>query len=221
MTTAKLDCDPIRTSVKRNDASQKSSATKGFAFIFAWLIVVSLGMLVLVDYSRTPGTTNFKSASWPNNSQISRGVWVPTLVMFLHPRCPCSRASLNELARLLADRHGTVAVRTVFFCPSDEPEAWAKTGLWDLAAKLTGNQPIVDRQGREASFFGASTSGYVCLFAQTGERLYGGGITSGRGHEGGNRGSQTVQRLLDGNSDMHVEYPVFGCPIQSNSASAK
>lgn len=212
---------PTLASPIRSSASQKAFGTKGYAFIFVWLIMVSVGMLLLIDYSSEPGTTNFHSASWPNNSEIIQGEFVPTLVMFMHPRCPCSRASLSELARLLADRHDTVAIRTVFFCPSDEPEAWAQTGLWDLAAKLTGDQPIVDRQGREASLFGASTSGYVCLFAQTGERLYGGGITSGRGHEGENRGSQTVQRLLDGNSDAHVEYPVFGCPIQSNPASAK
>ena len=221
MTAAKLNCDPILASATRKDASQRTFFIRGFAAILAWLVMVCVGMLLLIDYSSAPGTTNFNSDSWPNNSEISRGVRVPTLIMFLHPRCPCSRASLNELARLLADRHGTVAIRTVFFCPDGESEAWAQTGHWDLAARLSDDQPIVDLQGREAGRFGASTSGYVCLFSQTGKRLFGGGITSGRGHEGENLGSQAVQQLLDGTNTEPVSYPVYGCPIQSNLANSR
>ena len=42
------------------------------------------------------------SQRWPPSSQIPLDQTSPTLLLFLHPRCPCSRSSLAELERLLA-----------------------------------------------------------------------------------------------------------------------
>ena len=40
-----------------------------------------------------------------------------TLVMFVHPRCPCTRASIAELERVVAQSGGTVKPRIVFSLP--------------------------------------------------------------------------------------------------------
>ena len=178
-----------------------------------WLTVIIAGLLLLIDYSSAPGITHDGVRKWPGGSVISRAEGLPSLVMFLHPRCACSRAGLNELARLLADCRNAVAVRAVFFCPDGESETWAHTDLWHLATRLSDAPPLIDYEGREATRFGATTSGHVLLFAPQGQRLYSGGITSGRGHEGDNFGCQAIRNLLDGVPVKRATFPVYGCPL--------
>lgn len=182
-----------------------------------WAIVCLLGFLALLDYSTAPGNQNEIQLShmWPATSDIEREPRKQTLVTFLHPRCPCSRASLRELARL--DR-GETETLFVFFAPETAGPEWLATDLWVNAAAFDNAQRIVDRDGIQSSLFGAEISGCMMLFNSDGSLLFKGGITSGRGHEGDSEGKIALSRLLKSESVESNEpsmYPVFGCPIQT------
>src|SRR2546422_955144 len=63
-----------------------------------WLAAVSAGSLAMLRYANTPGHTAQAPLQWSAGSLIARDSQRATLVMFVHPRCPCSRASVGELS---------------------------------------------------------------------------------------------------------------------------
>ena len=63
----------------------------------AVLIVISLAMVGLVRYKGQAGVANGAPARWPAPSRIELIPGQPTLALFAHPKCPCTRASLAEL----------------------------------------------------------------------------------------------------------------------------
>src|SRR5687767_4000546 len=68
--------------------------------IAAWAVLTSAGILWIWDYKTTPGSASAPPASWPRAVDLPRSG--PTLVVTLHPLCPCSEATVSELARLMA-----------------------------------------------------------------------------------------------------------------------
>jgi hypothetical protein len=72
------------------------------------LSLACAGMAALWLYSITAGKEGAPPGRWPESSSLQRTPGASTLVMFVHPRCPCSHASISELAVLLAP---------VFGCP--------------------------------------------------------------------------------------------------------
>src|SRR5690349_12240576 len=67
-----------------------------------WLSTVVAVMVLLIEYSNSPGNSGAPPIHWPTHSQIAFDAKRPTLVMFAHPRCPCTRASVGELELLMA-----------------------------------------------------------------------------------------------------------------------
>jgi len=74
--------------------------------ITLWLLVVGIGLSFLLGYENTPGVAAKALESWPADSQIQPAPGRATLVMLVHPHCPCSRASVGELALLMAQSQG-------------------------------------------------------------------------------------------------------------------
>src|SRR5688572_17630282 len=70
--------------------------------IAAWAVGVGAGIWVLWAYANRPGPAGAAAASWPADSALRPDPSRPTMIMFIHPECPCSRASIEELNRLLA-----------------------------------------------------------------------------------------------------------------------
>jgi hypothetical protein len=170
-------------------------------------------MSVVNSYSITAGTAAKSPSEWPSDCPIERSAERDTFLMFLHPRCPCSRASLRELARVMAQVGDRLDVLVVFFQPDDEPNAWARTDLWTAATLIPGVRIATDVGGKTASRFGAATSGQVLLYDAAGRLLFSGGITAGRGHEGDNLGRRAVMSLVRGTEPAENSCQVFGCPI--------
>ena len=73
-----------------------------WTLLFVWLASVGTGLAWLMAYDNTPGAPADAPATWPADSALSRDTSGPTLVMLAHPRCDCTRASIGELAELLA-----------------------------------------------------------------------------------------------------------------------
>ena len=187
--------------------------------ISGWLVAVVVGLRLILIYENTPGGSAASPSSWPADSEIRRTPGLPTLVTLVHPHCPCSRASVGELALLMANAQGRVNANVVFVKPRDFPEDWEKTDLWSSAAMIPGVNLSVDDEGVEARRFGSQTSGQVLLYSADGLLVFSGGITSSRGHSGDNDGQTAIMSFLTSGSAEQRGTPVFGCPLFGEATS--
>jgi hypothetical protein len=135
------------------------------------------------------------------------------LLMFAHPQCPCSRASMGELALIMTHAPQKVQAQVLFLRPKDYAEDWVKTDLWRSAAAIPGVQAVVDEQGREAGLFHAGVSGQVMLYDPRGNLVFSGGITSSRGHSGDNDGREAIEDYLNKGVMPVKSTPFFGCAL--------
>jgi len=178
-----------------------------------WLTSIVTVLAWIGVYSNTPNAPGQPPEHWPAQSQISPDPDRPTLMMFVHPRCPCSRASLDELARLLVQERGLGRTHLVFINPTGKSAAWAQTDLWRQAARVPGLVVHLDQDGVEAQRFGVATSGQTLLYAASGALVFRGGITISRGYSGDNPGRTAVLDLLAHKVSPVVKTPTFGCPL--------
>ena len=139
-------------------------------------------------------------------------------MVFAHPKCPCTEASVAELARIMETCPPTVTATVIFIQPQGVNEGWTKTRLWDAAGEIPRVRRVVDADGREARRFGAATAGRTLLYAANGELLFAGGITQARGHRGDNPGETAVVALLHGEPAAAQSTPTFGCPLFKSAA---
>ncbi|HTU26551.1 MAG TPA: hypothetical protein VMF30_14185 [Pirellulales bacterium] len=180
-----------------------------------WLALVVAGILLLERHAATPGPLTAVSPHWPAASALELDQNGATLVLFLHPRCPCSRATLAQLAAIQATRPRLTAY-VVFVVPESQDPAWAEGELWNLAQAIPGVQTVVDWKAVETRRFAARTSGMALLFDRRGTCLFSGGITSARGHAGDNLGQQAILTWLSGQSANTRRAPTYGCPLFSD-----
>ena len=170
----------------------------------------------MTQYELTPGATGAVAERWPAESTCERDANRPTLIMFAHPRCPCTRSSIAELARLMAHCGERVAARVYFYLPEKSSGEWDKTDLWASAAAIPGVQTFADRGGDEHRRFGATISGETLLYQTDGTLAFRGGITAARGHEGDNNGRSAIESIVFGESAL-PSTPVFGCELTNPS----
>lgn len=175
--------------------------------------MVLAGSLVMAQYSITAGAASAPPAQWPETSHTQRSPGRAQLVMFLHPRCPCSRATLRELEQLVAHCQGKFSAQVWFFQPEGVEDDWVKTDLWHAAVAIPGVQVEADLHGGEATLFHAATSGQALLYDAGGGLLFHGGITLARGHSGDNPGRDAIESLLKQKSTQVAGSPVFGCAL--------
>lgn len=167
----------------------------------------------MAQYSITAGITGTPPVLWPETCHAQRSPGLAQLVMFLHPRCPCSRATLGELEQLMAHCQGKFSAQVWFIQPEGMDEDWAKTDLWHAATAIPGVQVNVDLHGEEAGRFQAATSGLTLLYDAGGLLVFHGGITLARGHSGDNPGRDAIESLLKQKSSHVTSSPVFGCAL--------
>jgi hypothetical protein len=181
-----------------------------------WLLAVGAGFVVLWNYQNASGRVGVTPQHWPAGTRIALAHDRATLIMFAHPRCPCTQAGIEELNRLLARSQGRVAAQVLFFKPGKAPADWTQTRLRQSAAAIPGVTVHEDLEGAQARLFGAETSGHVLLYDTRGQLLFQGGITGGRGHAGDNAGEQAVVSLLAGQAASLKQTRVFGCSLLEN-----
>lgn len=184
-----------------------------------WLCAVGAGIAVVLNYQNIRGATGMTPEHWPKGTQLSLDASHDTLLMFAHPKCPCTRASMEELNRILANCHGRVTTHVLFFKPSQFSADWSQTDLQSSAAAIPGVTVQDDLDGKLAEAFGAETSGYVVLYDNQGRLLFHGGVTGSRGHAGDNGGEATVVALIDGDDSRGKEAPVYGCSLLDKSCT--
>lgn len=197
--------------------------------MFGALVAGLLGLLALGAYEATPAREQSWPLVWPLNSQLnSHGQGglsfdpaAPHTVMFVHPHCPCTVASVEELCDVLRDTASRATL--VVYEPANVDTAWVDGPLWHLAAQHPDQFTLVrDPEGKLARTFRAQASG-TCLVYGADRRLrYAGGVTLSRGHRGANAGQTTLHQELSQPTPDHEPsiYPVFGCSIFSDFPSS-
>ncbi len=180
--------------------------------VAAWLLAILVGHGWLLAYQDGGDTPAHAPTDWPTGSALSPAEGCGTLLLFLHPHCPCSRASLEELTWVLSRTEGKAAGTVVFVCPPGAPADWAHGEYWRRVSATPGLRAVVDAGGRDACRFGATTSGQVLLYDAAGRLVFRGGITDGRGHQGDNPGRRALLDALTTGGGPYTT-DVFGCPL--------
>jgi len=178
-----------------------------------WVCSLVAGFSILAREEFTPVKSTQQKPDFPANSTIRLAQDKPTLLLFVHPLCPCTRATLHELEDLLTSVQNKVAVDIVFTIPDGLPSGWEKEDLYKSAMAIPGVHVLVDQGGREAQRFGVRGSGHTLLYSSSGQLLFSGGITGSRGHEGDNAGQSAVISFILHGHALVSRTPVFGCSL--------
>jgi hypothetical protein len=179
----------------------------------AWFAAVVTGFAWLAVYANTPGAAGVAASEWPDGSRIVLDTTRPTLVMLAHPRCTCTRASLGELAEVMARARQRPRGYVVFIKPGGTAVDWERTDLWRTASAIPDVTVVRDDDGVEAARFGAQTSGQVYLYDAGGRLLFSGGTTGARAHPGDNLSRATLLALLNHQRVTPASTSVFGCSL--------
>jgi hypothetical protein len=182
-----------------------------------WSGVVGAGYFALSKYASAPGRAGESPGQWPEASSLARSGRGFTLLMFAHPKCPCTRASIGELARILAECQDRLQAYVLFYKPRATGPEWERTDLWHAAEMIPGVRAVADVDLREARRFGAETSGDVLVYDAAGQLRFHGGITAARGHSGDSLGHSAIVTLArTGQSDLEGT-PVLGCLLSEQT----
>jgi hypothetical protein len=182
-----------------------------WAIISVWIACVTYGGIQLNEYEQRPGKDVPPAVTWPNRSTLSRSPTLPTLVVFVHEECPCTRASMTEL-QVIGTRCRKRLSIIVAFVNEGVTKPIIGSSLWQ-AAKAVPSAVVVKVQPQEASLFGATTSGFTALYDVSGHLVYSGGVTSQRGHEGDNACVDAIIAFVNHGASDFKRAPTFGCAL--------
>ena len=185
-----------------------------------WVSATGLGLGWWWTYAGTPGRVQTASESWPSATKLARVAGQPSLLVFLHPRCPCSRATLEELASLVTEGVTGLRTQVVFYHPEGTDPSWSHTRLWEDAAIIPGVTVISDEGGAEAGRFHSTVSGEAYWYDGNGICRFHGGLTPARGHAGESAGQLSLQALLHQQTPSSATAPVFGCSLRGSTTTA-
>lgn len=170
-----------------------------------WLSSVIGGLGLLMQHQLTPGEPTIVRQDWPGGESIPLHPTRPTLVVFLHPECPCGVNTVRNLHAV--SRSSSIPLTAVVL--------HADPGTTPIGRQVSGLPGVVihaDPNGILARRFHARTSGHVYLYGSYGRRLFDGGITAGRGHDGRNPGLDALLTAATSETTS-LSFPVFGCSL--------
>ena len=185
--------------------------------VFLWAGAVTFGMWRVLDYEKTPAAASVISDHWPAQAGIPLDANRPTLVLFIHPHCPCTKATLSELSVLMANCRGKLSTYLFFLKPAGFVDDWSKSDLWLEAGKIPGTKLALDDNGVIARNFNAATSGQCLLYDPKGILLFQGGITGMRGHAGDNIGRRSITSIIWNEKPASRKTFVYGCSLFNES----
>jgi hypothetical protein len=179
----------------------------------AWLAAVASGLWLMLRFDLSPGALGDPPVMWPRESRLERAAGAPTLVVVIHPRCPCSRATLGELELLLERARHQLRTHVLFIAPAGMGADWRETDLWRQARSIPGVMVRHDEGAAETRRFRVATSGHALVYDRHGALAFSGGITSSRGHAGFNLGRSAIDAIASGGAPDTRTTFVYGCSL--------
>lgn len=193
--------------VRRTSLGHRAHIAFAGAVAVLWVGLVSLAVAHFWRIDATPGMP----ASPPRS--VNPPVDSSTVLLFLHPQCPCSRATLSELSRVAARVTRPVKYHVYFVVANPGDRGWQHSPLYAQAARLPDAAIEADALGVQAQRYGVHTSGQLIVYGADGALAFSGGITPSRGHEGDNAGKDRLLGVLNATSSRMPEAPVYGCRL--------
>jgi hypothetical protein len=188
-----------------------------YVALAVWMAALATGFFALWRYKAAAAPADSgPPLQWPSDSTLELSRDRATLVLFAHPKCGCTHATVTELARLVARDNALMRTRVAVVRPAEVPAGWDDTELVSRASAIPGATVSRDEGGVEAARFGVIASGHVVMYDPSGRRLFSGGLTSSRGHEGESFGTQRIHSLLTTGTADRADAPVFGCAFSDS-----
>lgn len=171
-----------------------------------WLALLGLEFHRAMAWEARPGTQGT-----PRPSLVTSRANLRTykLVMVAHPLCPCTAASLRQLA-LISERHPHLDV-CIYFTQISSRDVQKSTNVSIANSIPLAKISYVSENDQRANI-GAATSGQVFLFNPDGKQVFNGGLTDGRGVEGDSKGTRSIDQILDGHL-LTATTGVYGCAL--------
>lgn len=178
--------------------------------ILFWVAGIVSAFGALGRYASRAGTSFAPDAS--EVSRIYREAGVPgrpLLIMAVHPRCPCTDASLDEMGELLARAKGSCDAVLLAYQARGWPASPVSRQIGPAQVRI-----LPDLDGRIAARLGASTSGHCVLISPDGSTRFYGGLTASRGHRGRSAGQDDILAALVDAAPRLATAPVYGCSLR-------
>jgi hypothetical protein len=202
-------------------AVHTASATRVLAVVgVLWILGLSVGMRAMLNYEDSPAEPGQPPIEWPRGRAFAPTPGLPTLVLFAHPKCPCTDATIGELSILMTRLQGKTTAVVFFVRPANFLAGWEETQLWRDAQAIPGVKVFSDPGGLEARRFGAQASGQTILYDANGRLRFNGGITASRGHSGDNTGRAAIVSLITTGAAQTDRTSVFGCSLHDPATRA-
>ena len=83
-------------------SSRRWSDVAMYGAITVWAVVIATGWVLMQRYDfavHAPYGDGYVT-EWPDACSVPHNPDGPTLVLFMHPKCPCTRATILELERM-------------------------------------------------------------------------------------------------------------------------
>ncbi len=183
--------------------------------VSAWIVAIAAGFLAIQAHESTPGRAGAVPGSWPSGSPLPGASGRPEVVMAVHPKCSCSRASLAILGEVVGGSRSAARIRLLVYRPADTDACWSGDSLMQLASGIPGAEAVDDPGGAESRRFGLLTSGAVAAFDATGNLRFAGGLNDGRASTSSAAGAKSLADVLAGLVPETSDGDVFGCPIDN------
>ena len=106
--------------------------------LLAWVAVLFVTFATMRRYEFTPGADPAAPKSWPMQSQVTRPLGHSSLLVFAHPLCRCTDATLEELAKVARSAGPDIDITVLFFSPDGAGTEWRKSkSVQDAAATVS------------------------------------------------------------------------------------
>ncbi|SMP75553.1 AhpC/TSA family protein [Neorhodopirellula lusitana] len=189
--------------------------------LIAILLPGVVGMSQLMSYSNTPGETRTTVPQVIPTELISTTLSdekraQSKVLVFYHPHCPCTRATIRSLQRLESMFAPDTQIVGYAYQPASKDDNWIETTTTQALRSLQNATVLADRDAQACEDFEIVTSGHVLVYDHNGELKFSGGITPSRGHEGSCASGTAFLNSVNGKTNAEQSWPVFGCPIVRN-----
>lgn len=188
------------------------ATVKGLLAI-AWLVTIAVVLRGWMDFEHSPGRNVRPQAQWPVSTQLRLDRDHGTLVVFLHPFCPCSRATLERLEQVLSDSSKKPTCCFMIAPVASSVEIDARSANLRLAKAMSPSRTFIDGNKSEARLFDPTTSGHVFYYDAGGSLRFSGGVLVERGSNQPNTFAEALYRAINNPTYPVVHTPVFGCSL--------
>ncbi len=202
-------------------AAGKSNFRRQTAFVSLLLVVYTIwigllliGHTVLFEYELTAGPLSNSKRIFPDKGSVQLTHSRQNLILFLHPACPCSVATVDEFRDLMRQGEKDSVGTVVFFMPHGKEGEWSMLPIITSVRRIPNVSILFDADSSQADLFGATTSGHVFLYDGRGILQFSGGITGSRGHTGDNQYFELAKKTILCKSPKYTTTPVFGCSLR-------